>query len=86
MKTVGPQRQEVEKGQKPNRSIPPPSLGALYLSFVSSSKVFLFSGGNLSIAYRRVVRGIPGPCLSRKISSREGSGFPASRSIQPAAL
>src|SRR5215510_9705778 len=54
--------------------------------FVSSSNAFLFSGGNLSIAYRRVVRGILGPCSSSNPSSRAGSGFPASRSIQPVAL
>src|SRR5262245_38305813 len=71
----------------PQSPSPPVSVSpSNYLSFVFSSNVFLFSGGNLSIAYRSVVRGILGPCLSRKISSLEGSGFPASRNIQPVAL
>lgn len=53
---------------------------------VTESSSRRVSDGNLSIAYRTVVRGIDGPFDRKYASSLAASCFPASRSTQPTAF
>jgi hypothetical protein len=73
---------------KPSRPRRPESIQRFTPSvdLVSRSKRVLAAGGNRSIAYRSVVRGIDGPFDFRYSSSFAESLFPASRKVQPTAF
>src|SRR6266508_54726 len=70
---------------EPDASVDPADTRPLYAR-VSIRIALRVLSGNLSMAYRSVVRGIDSPFARKKRSSRAGSVLPASRSAQPTAF